>query len=235
MKNKILVLNMKMYMDINDVKRYFKIVKEVPDNVIFCPESIYIPYFLQKYKNIAIQSIYPVDSGAYTGCVSAKQAATLGIKYAVVGHSECRKYFNVTDLDVNKKIKSSLSNNLKVIMCIGESEEDKKLGKTKEKIKKQLDVGLEGINSNNIIIAYEPIFSIGTGIVPTKEHIDSTILYIKEILRSKNMDLKVLYGGSVSSKNIKELSLIPSVDGFMVGKASSEAEEVLEMLKQLDF
>ena len=235
MQNKILVFNMKMYMDISDVKRYFKVVKDVPNNVIFCPESIYIPYFLEKYDNIAIQSIYPVDSGAYTGCVSALQAAALGVKYAVVGHSECRKYFNVTDEDVNNKIKSALNNNLKVVMCIGESKEEKQLNKTKDKLKEQLDIGLRDIKSNNIIIAYEPIYSIGTGITPDNKDIEDTILYIKEILRSKNLDLKVIYGGSVSPKNIKALATIPSVDGFMIGKSSSKEEEVLEIFKQLDF
>ena len=235
MKNKILVMNMKMYMDIDDVKRYFKIIKDVPDNVIFCPESIYIPYFLERYKNIAIQSIYPVDSGAYTGCVSAHQAKMLGVEYAVIGHSECRRYFNVTDEIVNKKIKSALSNDLKVIMCIGETKEEKKLGKTKDKLKEQLDICLKNIKSNNIIIAYEPIYSIGTGIVPENNDIEDTISYIKEIVKSKGLYLKVIYGGSVNSKNIKELATINSVDGFMLGKSSSKGEEVLEIFKQLDF
>ena len=235
MTNKILVLNMKMYMDINDVKRYLSVVKSVPDNVILCPESIYIPYFLNKYKNIAIQSISKEDSGAYTGSISARQVKMLGVNYAVIGHSECRKYFNVTDDIVNSKIKSALANKLRVILCIGESKEENELLKTKEVLKRQLDIALDGVVSDNIIIAYEPIFSIGTGIVPTNEYINDTILYIKQIVRSKGMDLKVLYGGSVNSNNIKDLLTIPNVDGFMVGKSSSKEEEVLKMIKQLDF
>lgn len=233
MESKLLVLNMKMYMDINDVNKYIDKVANLSDNVILCPESIYIPYFIKHYKNIAIQSIYPSNLGAYTGCVSAYQAKMLGINYAVVGHSECRKYFKLTDEEINEKVISALSNDLKVILCIGETLEEKKGGKTKSKLKYQLDIDLNGVTSDNIVIAYEPIFSIGTGNVPTNREICDTIEYIKEILKEKGLNLKVIYGGSVSSKNIKELSKIKNVDGFMVGKSSSIPEEVLEMEKLL--
>lgn len=233
MVNKLLVLNMKMYMDINDVNNYIKKINNLSSNVILCPELIYIPYFINKYDNIAIQSIYPIDNGAYTGCVSAYHAKKIGVNYAVVGHSECRKNFNLTEEDVNKKVLSTLNNNLKVILCIGETLEEKNALKTKEKLKYQLDNDLKGVNSNDIIIAYEPIFSIGTGNVPTNSEIYDTIEYVKKVLREKGLNLKVIYGGSVSSKNIKELSTISNVDGFMVGKSSSIPEEVLEMEKLL--
>ena len=166
MESKILVMNMKMYMDIDDIREYMKQIDNVPDNVILCPESIYIPYFLKKYKNIAIQSIYPVDSGAYTGCVSASQVKKMGVNYAIVGHSECRKYFNVTDNETNLKVKSALANKLKVILCIGDSKEEKDNGKTFSSLKRQLDIALNDIKSDDIIVAYEPIYSIGTGLIP---------------------------------------------------------------------
>ena len=233
MKSKLLVMNMKMYMDIDDVNDYISKVKDVPDNVIMCPESIYIPYFLENYKNIAIQSIYPTDSGAHTGCVSAKQVKKMGVNYAIVGHSECRKNFNITDYDVNKKLKSIIDNDVIPIMCIGESLEDKMSSNSKKVLKKQLDIGLDGINCDKIIIAYEPIYSIGTGNVPTNEDIKDTISYIKDVIKDKGINARVLYGGSVSSKNIEDLSKIDIVDGFMIGKACTDVNEVFKMMKLL--
>ena len=233
MKSKILVFNMKMYMDIDDVKDYISKVKDIPDNVILCPESIYIPYFVDNYKNVAIQSIYHVDSGAYTGCVSAKHAKKMGVNYVIVGHSECRKYLNISDYDVNKKLKSIIDNDVIPIMCIGESLEDKMSSNSKKVLKKQLDIGLDGINCDKIIIAYEPIYSIGTGNVPTDENIKESISYIKEVIKDKGINAKVLYGGSVSSKNIEDLSKIDIVDGFMIGKACTDVNEVNKIIKLL--
>lgn len=233
MKSKLLVMNMKMYMDIDDVNDYISKVKDVPDNVIMCPESIYIPYFVDNYKNVAIQSIYPVDSGAYTGCVSAKHAKKMGVNYAIVGHSECRKYLNINDYDVNKKLKAIIDNDVIPIMCIGESLEDKMSSNSKKVLKSELDIGLDGINCDKIIIAYEPIYSIGTGNVPTNEDIKDTISYIKDIIKDKGINARVLYGGSVSSKNIEDLSKIDIVDGFMIGKACTDVNEVLKIIKLL--
>lgn len=231
MESKILVMNMKMYMDIDDIREYMKKIDNVPDNVIICPESIYIPYFLKKYKNIAIQSIYPVDSGAYTGCVSASQVKKMGVNYAIVGHSECRKYFNVTDNETNLKVKSALANKLKVILCIGDSKEEKDNGKTFSSLKRQLDIALNDIKSDDIIVAYEPIYSIGTGLIPSMDEISKTVKFIKNELKNKNMNLKVIYGGSVNSKNISDLVRIDCVDGFMVGKSSSIVDEVKRMIE----
>ena len=233
MKNKLLVLNMKMYMDIDGIKDYISKVNNLPDNVILCPESIYIPYFLNKYKNIAIQSIYPTDSGAYTGCVSAKQVKKMGVNFAIVGHSECRRYFNIDDYDVNKKLKSIIDNDIIPIMCIGESIEDKVLSNSKKVLKKQLEIGLNGIKCDKIIIAYEPIYSIGTGNVPNNDDIKDSISYIKEVLKDMKISAKVLYGGSVSSKNIQDLSKIVVVDGFIIGKACTDVNEVNKIIKLL--
>lgn len=231
MKNKLLILNMKMYMEMDDIKKYIDEVKIKNDNVIICPTAIYLPYFINKYKNIAVQNIYSVNKGAYTGAISALQVKKMGVNYAVIGHSECRKYFNETDDLINKKIKLALENNLKVILCIGENLEEKLSGKTWEVLKKQLDNDLNLINSKDIIIAYEPIFSIGTGNLPSDDDINSTIKFIKDYLKEKGFNLKVVYGGSVNSKNIRSLCKLKDVDGFMVGKSSSIIDEVLEMIK----
>ena len=231
MENKLLILNMKMYMELDDIKNYIEQVKIENDNVIICPTAIYLPYFVDKYKNIAVQNIYAVNKGAYTGAISALQVKKLGVNYAVIGHSECRKHFNESDELINKKIKSALENDLKIILCVGENLEEKLSGKTEEVLKKQLDKDLNLIKSNDVIIAYEPIFSIGTGNLPSDDDINNTIKFIKDYLKTKNLDLKVVYGGSVNSKNIKSLCELKEVDGFMVGKSSSVIEEVLEMVK----
>ncbi len=231
MENKILILNMKMYMELKDIKEYISKVNVTNDNIILCPTAIYLPYFLKKYKNLAIQNIYAEDLGAYTGAISALQVSELGIKYAIVGHSECRNHFNETDELINKKIKSALDNGLKVILCIGDNLEQYKSLKTKEVLKQQLHKDLYNIESQNIIIAYEPIFSIGTGNVLDNEMISNIISFIKQELCDMNLDLPVVYGGSVNSDNIKELIKIKNVDGFMVGKSSSMIDEVLKMIK----
>ena len=232
MKSKILVFNMKMYMDIDEVYKYIDKVDNY-DNVVMCPESIYIPYFLRKYKNIGVQMIYPSDMGAYTGNISAYHAKKMGVKYAIVGHSECRCYLHISDSDVNEKIKSCIKNDIIPIMCIGESLKDKKLGDTKKIIKKQLEDGLKDIKCDKIIIAYEPIYAIGSGYVPTNTDIIDVISYIKNILEDKNIDAHILYGGSVSSKNIKDLSNIDIIDGFMIGKSCTVVNEVEKMMKLL--
>ena len=231
MENKLLILNMKMYMDINDIKNYIKNVKIESDNVIICPTAIYLPYFVKNYKNVAIQNIYAKDQGAYTGAISSLQVKKMGVDYAVVGHSECRKNFKETNELINKKIKSALNNKMKIILCVGENLEENQSGRTKEVLKSQLEKCLLDINSNDIIIAYEPIFSIGTGNIPTDKEIKETIRFIKEELNQRNMNLKVVYGGSVNANNIASLSKIEGVDGFMVGKSSSIVEEVLKMIE----
>ena len=118
-------------------------------------------------------------------------------------------------------------------MCIGESLKDKKLGDTKKIIKKQLEDGLKDIKCDKIIIAYEPIYAIGSGYVPTNTDIIDVISYIKNILEDKNIDAHILYGGSVSSKNIKDLSNIDIIDGFMIGKSCTVVNEVEKMMKLL--
>ncbi len=226
MTNKLLVLNMKMYMDIDDVKEYIKMVKD-QDNMIISPESIYIPYFINKYKSIAIQNIYPSDSGAYTGCISARQVKKMGVNYTIVGHSECRKYFKLKDEDINLQIKSALANNLKVILCIGD---DKNISDKLQFIKDQLTNDLKDILSNDIIIAYEPIYAIGTSAIKPIE-IKKMVDFIKNQLRSMSLNLPVIYGGSVNSNNIKELNKIDNLSGFMVGRSSCVVSEVNEMKK----
>lgn len=235
MANRLMIFNMKMYMDIADVQNYLKELPQLPDNVIVCPEMMYIPYFLKHYSKISLQNIYSINDGAYTGEVSARHAKKMGISYTVIGHSERRTYFNETDNMINQKVKIALENDLKVILCVGELLEDYESGNTKEKILNQICVDLfdnKKINFDNIIIAYEPVWAIGTGKVPTNEEIKDTVEFIKQTIKDKyNLDLKVVYGGSVNSDNIGLLNSIDNIDGFMIGGASTKVDEVNKMIE----
>ena len=230
MENRIIIGNMKMYMNISDIKSYLnEIDGKITNNVILCPTSIYIPYFLEKGYNIAIQNVYYEDNGAYTGEISVNQVKNIGINYVIVGHSERRKYFFETDNDIFKKLIKSLNNNLKVILCIGEEEKLNNL----EVLKKQLDIlsNIDNKYQDNIIIAYEPIWAIGTGVIPSNEEISTTTKFIKSYILNKfNMDLKVVYGGSINENNISLLNNIDNIDGFMIGGSCIKADKFLKII-----
>ena len=168
------------------------------------------------------------ENGAYTGEISASQVKSMNINYAIIGHSERREYFEETDNIINKKIKLGIENNLKIILCIGETLNHKENNQTNEILKKQIVEGLKDIKDiNNIIIAYEPIWSIGTGLIPTNDEIYDTTNFIKEeINRLYNKDIMVLYGGSVNDENINVLSEINNLSGFLVGGASLKPDKL---------
>jgi len=231
MENKRIVIgNMKMAMSTSEVNDYLKKIENLNNKqVVLCPTSIYIPYFLKRGFNVGIQNVYKEDSGAYTGEVSPVQARTMGIKLAIVGHSERRNYFEESNTLINEKIKACLRNNLKVVLCIGESLEEREANKTNRKLKRQLTTCLADVEPKNIIIAYEPIWAIGTGLTPSNEDIRSVVEYIKNTIG----DVKVLYGGSVDDKNIKELNKIDNIDGFLVGGASTNYEKFEKIIKEV--
>lgn len=211
---KLIVSNLKMYFDGSEIKNYLdKLVKT--DNVIVCPSSIHIPYFLNKNINVGLQDISIYEKGAFTGEVSALQGSKLGVSYVLIGHYETRKYND--NKTINLKIKNALKYNIKPILCVGEKIEEKNIAL--EVIKNQLNECLDNIN-DKVIIVYEPIWSIGSGIIPTNEQIENVISFIK-----KNYNCKVLYGGSVSLQNIEILNKIPNVDGFLVGLSSTNVDD----------
>ena len=158
----------------------------------------------------------------------------LGCKYVIIGHSESRINGD-TDLLINMKIKSSLKNNLNILFCIGETIKEKKAKKTKKILISQIKKGLWKIkNIRNIIIAYEPVWSIGTGLVPKNNELLDNILFIKKFLRKnfKYKNTRVLYGGSVNPKNVKDLSEINQIDGFLIGGASQNSNKFIDIIKK---
>jgi len=235
MENKLIIANHKMNMDANQVNEYLKELGKIENkNVVICPTSIYIPYFLKKKYKVGIQNTFIHDSGSYTGEVSPNQAKSLGVSYTILGHSERRIYLDETDTLINKKVLEALNAGLKVILCIGETLEERNMLRTDRVLKRQVINALRNVEQiDNIIIAYEPIWAIGTGIVPTNKEISATNSYIKTIVDNLYPDnnVKIIYGGSVNEKNIKELNKIKEVDGFLVGGASLNTKAFLKIIE----
>ncbi|MDD2377360.1 MAG: triose-phosphate isomerase [Bacilli bacterium] len=236
-RNKVVVANLKMNLVYDEIKAYIEQAKkEISNNqVIICPTSIYLPYFLQGNYDLGVQNTSEKSEGAYTGELSPKQAYSMGAKYTILGHSERRTIFKEDDLLINKKIIEAIKNNLNVILCIGETQEERALRKTEQVIKRQLINCLRDLEHDmfdNIIIAYEPIWAIGTNITPTVEDILGIADYIKNAVNSlyNYENVRVLYGGSVNEKNIKDLNKIDKIDGFLVGSASLDFNKFAKII-----
>ena len=213
------------------------LVKDTENEVILCVPYTDLFYALLTAQGtnikIGAQNMHFEESGAYTGEVSAKMLKSINVEYVIIGHSERRQYFNETDETVNKKIKSAFANELKPIVCVGETLEERETGKTAEIITKQTELALEGLTNEqvaNTIIAYEPIWAIGTGKTATSEDANNSVKEIRkkieEIYGQETASRVIIqYGGSVKSSNAKELFEMSDIDGGLVGGASLKAEE----------
>jgi len=182
------------------------------------------------------QDCHAQINGAFTGDISAKTLKDAGCNYVILGHSERRQYHFESDETVNAKVKTALENNLMPILCIGESLEIREENKYLDFIKKQIDGSIpQNIEIENLIIAYEPIWSIGTGKIPSIAQIDEMANFIKdEVEKNKNIKVKnskILYGGSTNSKNAKEIMAVKNISGMLVGGASLKADEFSQMAK----
>ena len=231
----LIVGNLKMYLDGTEIKNYLDKIKEYEDeNIVICPSSIHIPYFLNHKFKVGLQNISDKEKGALTGEISALQGKNLGVSYTIIGHSERRNIFKETNEQINLKIKEALNQKLKVILCVGETLEEKEKNLTENIIRKELEECLKDIKEE-IIIAYEPIWSIGTGKIPTNQEIEQISKYIKEeIIKITNKQTKVLYGGSVNPNNIESLKKITNIDGYLIGGSSSKIDEFIQIIKQID-
>lgn len=236
MDNKLIIGNIKMNMKFGELANYLKHFKNINNkNVVICPSYIYIPYFLNYNFSVGSQNVCAYEDGGYTGEVSARQLASIGVKYTIVGHSERRIKLNESNLEINKKVKMSLDSKLKVILCIGETLEENKLYKTNIVLKRQIRDSLFDIKDlSNVIIAYEPVWSIGTNKIPNKEDLINTITYIKKLVKDMyGVDIKVIYGGSINEKNILDLNNIKELDGFLIGSASINPIKFIEIIEKI--
>tara|TARA_B100000029_G_scaffold114123_1_gene106606 strand:+ start:2006 stop:2758 length:753 start_codon:yes stop_codon:yes gene_type:complete len=231
--------NIKTIKSINKVVRISKLRKFRRAKIIYCPPYTLIDSFINKLKktniNVGAQNCHQSNlDGPFTGSINSKMIKNLGCKYVIIGHSENR-ISGDSDKIINLKIKSCLSNNLKVFFCIGENLKQKKEKKTKMILSNQITKGLSKIkNIKNLLIAYEPVWSIGTGSILKKSELTENILYIKKLIKKKykNKDIKILYGGSVNPKNIKNLSEIDQIDGFLIGGASQNSNKFIDIIKK---
>ena len=234
------IANWKMYGGLNSLNSLDKVInflRKLKKNnfikIIYCPPSTLIRPMSKKLKNspinVGAQNCHENENhGPFTGSVNAKMLKNVGAKFVIIGHSENRSRGENNKL-INIKIKNSLKAGLKVIFCIGETSNEKRKKITKQVLSKQISSGLNKIkNKNKIIIAYEPVWSIGSGKIPKSEDLYDTINFIKNKLRN----LKVVYGGSVNTNNINELKLIDNIDGFLIGGASQDSKKFIDIIKK---
>ncbi len=219
------------------ITRLSESVRETKSEIVLCVPYTDLFYSLLTAQNtnikIGAQNMHWEETGAYTGEVSGKMLKAINVEYVIIGHSERREYFAETDKTVNKKVKSAFNYNLKPIVCVGETLEQKEAGKASEIITNQTKLALEGLSDEqvkNTIIAYEPIWAIGTGKTATSEDANNSIKEIrKEIEKIYGEEVAnkvaILYGGSVKASNAKELFATSDIDGALVGGASLKVEE----------
>jgi triosephosphate isomerase len=235
------VANWKMYGNLSSLNTLDKVIKFSKSKelnkgrLIYCPPYTLISSFSKKFKNCQIgiggQNCHESENyGAYTGSINSRMLKNIGAHFVIIGHSENREK-GENDKLINLKIKSALEAKLKVIFCIGETLTEKRKKKTQSILSKQIKVGLDSIkNRSNILIAYEPVWAIGSGIIPKSKDLFKTVEFIKNKFNGKSS--KVLYGGSVNPQNITNLKEINNIDGFLIGGASQSTKKFIDIVKK---
>ena len=206
------------------------LVKDANCKVALCVPAILIPAMTEAAKGsnieIGAENVHWAEKGAYTGEISCEMLKEYGVKYAIIGHSERRQYFGETDEGVNKRTLAALANGITPIVCVGETLEERESGVTEKVLDRQLEVGLKGIEDiTAVVIAYEPVWAIGTGKTATDEQAEETIADIRkkigELFCPKCAEKVIIqYGGSMNAKNCKGLMAQPDIDGGLIGGAS---------------
>lgn len=237
--------NWKMNMFPNEALKYMEQLTEKlkflkQESIENLSIKLFVPYINIFYTNlmsqetnikIGAQNMYYEENGAFTGEVSGEMLKSVDIHTVLIGHSERRQIFNETDEIINKKLIKTQEIGLEAIFCIGETLEENEQGRTKEVLERQIIKGLENVNINNIIIAYEPVWAIGTGKVCDASNADDICKYIKDLIKVKyEKDLPVIYGGSVKKDNSKEILNKENIDGVLVGGASLNVEDFFEII-----
>ena len=236
----IIALNNKSNLEKNRFREYQKELSTINtfNKMIVCPTFLNISNYNLNNFSLGAQNVSINDNGAYTGEISASQLKSFGVEYAIVGHSERRQYQKETNDEINKKVNNLLENDIIPILCIGETREERVSGKVKEVLIKELLTAVENVNDEDkekIIIAYEPIWAIGTGRTATAEQANETIGYIRSVIeraygREVAEAVRIQYGGSVNPSNIKELMAQEHIDGALVGGASLDPKSFLSLV-----
>lgn len=250
MRKKILLGNWKMNLTTSEAKEFALAAKPLVDqakagNVLLGVAPSFLALATVKETNpgliVSAQNVHFEPSGAFTGEISAGMLKAIGVNWTLIGHSERRSYFGETNLICNKKILQAVKEGFTVVYCVGESNDDYDHGRTKAVIRDQLLVGLAGLTveqMQQVMIAYEPVWSIGTGKNASKEHAQDIASYIRERIEDMFDQLRaqatlILYGGSVKPNNIKDYLTQPDVDGALVGGASLKVSSYSELLTNM--
>jgi triosephosphate isomerase (TIM) len=239
--------NWKMH---NTIEESVTLAKSIVDGVksIKKGEVVLAPPFTSLYSvaqtikgsrvTLAAQNMYSEDKGAFTGEVSPIMLKDIGCTYVIIGHSERRKYFHEQDKEVNLKVKKALSLGLKPIMCVGETDAERVQGITQSVVDRQVNLGLSSVEKiDNVVIAYEPVWAIGTGKVATSAQAQEAHAFIRNILKetygNTAGNIRILYGGSVTKDNIGELITMEDIDGALVGGASLKPDGFLGIIQKI--
>lgn len=204
---------------------------KVPFELVLCPTYLNINLFDLSNISLGSQNVSCTNEGAYTGEISAKSLKDSNVRYCIIGHSERRKYQKETNEEINKKVKELISNDIIPILCVGETKEQREKNEVEQIIVTQVKEAIKEINDEDrkkIIVAYEPIWSIGTGLIPKVNDIEIVNSYIKKILP----ECKVIYGGSVNEENINELKS-DKIDGYLLGGLSLKPQKLEKFLNKI--
>ena len=235
------IANWKMFGDLRTINSLDKVINFSKANnknkfrLVYCPPNTLIRPLSKRLQKTSIevgaQNCHESENyGAFTGQVNSKMLKNVGAKYVILGHSENRQN-GEDDKLINLKIKSAIKARLKIIFCIGETLKEKRSKKTNQILSRQILSGLKSIkNKSNIIIAYEPVWSIGTGLIPSSKDLINSISFIKSKFSKKSP--KILYGGSVNGNNINHLRNITIIDGFLIGGASQDSKKFIDIIKK---
>lgn len=219
------------------------LVADAQCDVVICPPFVDLPIAVEltKATNIAVgaQNIHWAEKGAYTGEISAAMLKCVGAEYAIIGHSERRQYFGETNETVNQRAKAAIAAGITPIICVGESLAEREAGETENVVSRQTEAALSGIAAEDVkklVIAYEPIWAIGTGKTATKEQANETIASIRKTVErlycaGTAEAVRIQYGGSMNPKNASELMAMPEIDGGLIGGASLKAEDFAKVVK----
>ena len=246
MRKPIIAGNWKMHKTIKEgvafVNEIKDQVKDTDVEVVLCAPATMIGPMKEAAKNsnvkIGAQNMHYENSGAFTGEISPEMLTELAIDYVIIGHSERRQYFNETNESVNKKVKKALEVNIRPIMCCGETLEEREAGTMEHVIKTQIIEGLKDVSASDmpkIVIAYEPIWAIGTGVTASSDQANDAIAYIRTLItelhtEAVSEEVQIQYGGSVKPENVEEIMNQSDIDGALVGGASLKAESFLALV-----
>ena len=245
MRKPIIAGNWKMHKTIEEAVEFVNNVKDKVNNdsveAVICAPFTLLKDLKESTKGtnikIGAQNMHFEEKGAFTGEISPLMLKELDMDYVVIGHSERRQYFNETDETVNKKVLKALEVGIDPILCVGETLEERETGNTKNICKVQVEKALENVSKDdlaNVVIAYEPIWAIGTGKTATSEDANDVIAYIREVIANLYGELanevRIQYGGSVKPSNVAEIMNQSDIDGALVGGASLEANDYIELV-----